>query len=336
LRISIIVPVFNGAAFVTQAVESALEQPETAEVLLVDDGSTDESLNLCRRLAGRHPRVRLLRHPGGYNRGVAASRNLGIESARFEHIAFLDADDFYLSGRFRVARDIMTADSSVDGVYDAIGTLYEDEQVGGWYREQQHPDLITIREPVAPEQLFEVLLTGGEGYFITDGVVVKAALLRKAGGFDESLRIGEDTAMWVKLSVLGRLVGGCLDEPVGRRRLHARNTIFKLRDQNPYYTVQMTRSLLAWGREQGLPRTRMVLLMDWLLNFESPEIAVESGYLRRKVRELAYLLSFPARHPLALRSSHYWSRLGVSFGLKRGRTLLRATHAGTTTVSARK
>ena len=96
LEISVIIPVYNAAAYVRQAVESALAQPEVREVLLVEDGSPDNALEVCQQLAAEHQRVILLHHPNGENRGAGASRNLGMRNAHFPIIAFLDADDYYL------------------------------------------------------------------------------------------------------------------------------------------------------------------------------------------------------------------------------------------------
>ena len=80
MEVSVIIPVYNAAAYVGQAVRSALEQPETREVILIEDGSQDTSLQVCRELEGAFDSVRLLRHPDGKNLGAGASRNLGIRS----------------------------------------------------------------------------------------------------------------------------------------------------------------------------------------------------------------------------------------------------------------
>ena len=315
MHISVIIPVYNTVTFVAEAIESALMQPEIGELLLIDDGSTDGSLDICRRYAGRHAQVRLLQHPGKRNRGVAASRNLGIASAACEYIAFLDADDVYLPGRFQAAHRIMPGNRRVDGVYDAIGTLHTDTNVTAWYRSQSQPEMLTVAEPIPPDQLFETLIRGGQGFFCTDGIVVRSSLFHRTGCFDESLRMGEDTAMWVRMSALGRLVAGTLTKPVGLRRLHATNTIYQSRHDNPYYAVRMAEALLEWGRQHRLPRRRMVLLTDWLFNFQMPK-ASDTTYFQRKLKEWIFYISFGRQHPLALRSPHYWNVIKASMGLK--------------------
>ena len=143
-------------------------------------------------------------------------------------------------------------------------------------------------------------------------------MLRRTGGFDDSLRMGEDTAMWVRMAVGGRLAAGCLTEPVGLRRLHATNTIYQSRHKNGFYAVRMAESLLAWGRRHSLPRRRMILLTDWLFNFQL-QADNDVPYVRRKLRHFGFYLRFGLRHPLALQSGHYWRVIRASLGLKRRR-----------------
>jgi glycosyltransferase involved in cell wall biosynthesis len=92
--VAALVPVWNGAAFLAQALESILAQvPAVDEVLVVDDGSSDESAALAESFG---PRVRCLRRP---HRGLAATRNEAVRSSRSDLIAFLDSDDLWPPGR---------------------------------------------------------------------------------------------------------------------------------------------------------------------------------------------------------------------------------------------
>ena len=74
MRVSVIIPVYNAAAYVRQAVESVLDQPETSEVILVEDASTDKSLQVCQELTEQYDKVRLFRHPSGRNCGAGNGR----------------------------------------------------------------------------------------------------------------------------------------------------------------------------------------------------------------------------------------------------------------------
>src|SRR5262245_36560058 len=93
--VSVIIIFFDAEQFIKEAIESVFAQTYDAwELLLVDDGSTDGSPAIAERCAKRYSgKVRHLEHGGRQNRGMSASRNLGIANANGEYIAFLDADD---------------------------------------------------------------------------------------------------------------------------------------------------------------------------------------------------------------------------------------------------
>lgn len=101
--VSVIAAFLNAERFLAEAVESVLAQTCAAwELLLVDDGSTDGSTAIAQRYARRYPgRIRYLEHPNHANRGVCASRNLGIRHARRNLVAILDADDVWLPHKLK-------------------------------------------------------------------------------------------------------------------------------------------------------------------------------------------------------------------------------------------
>ena len=89
--ISFIVPVYNAAAFLEKCVESLRIQRAALEIILVDDGSTDESGAICDRCAAQDPRIRAIHKPNG---GAAAARNAGLDAAKGEYVWFVDSDDW--------------------------------------------------------------------------------------------------------------------------------------------------------------------------------------------------------------------------------------------------
>lgn len=106
--VSIVMPVFNGAAFVTDAVESVQRQRGVEfELLIHDDGSTDATPAVLKALAAADARIDLGRGP---NRGAAASRNVALERAQGEYVAFLDHDDLWPDGR--LARQVAKLDAA--------------------------------------------------------------------------------------------------------------------------------------------------------------------------------------------------------------------------------
>lgn len=118
-RVSTIIIFLNEERFLSEAVESVLAQTYPSwELLFVDDGSTDNSSAIARDFAHRHSdRLRYLTHPGHENRGMSASRNLGLARARGDYVGFLDADDLWLPGKLANQVDILDKLPHVDMVY---------------------------------------------------------------------------------------------------------------------------------------------------------------------------------------------------------------------------
>jgi glycosyltransferase involved in cell wall biosynthesis len=251
MRVSVVIPVFNAREYVEEAVDSALSQPETAQVVLVEDGSSDGSLEVCRALSRRHARVQLHRHPDGGNHGAGASRNLGIASATEPCIAFLDADDVYLDDRFATAAELLEGRPETDGVYEAIGVRCEGSRARERWLARGGGELTTMGERVGPEDLFKALVERDRGNCTLDGLVVRSGVFERSGRFYEDLRLHQDTALLIQLAATCRLVPGRLDSPVAVRRVHAGNRY--LADYNSDRTeLLLWRKLLRWCRGRDL------------------------------------------------------------------------------------
>ncbi|EPR65779.1 glycosyltransferase family 2 protein [Cyclobacterium qasimii] len=97
--ISVIIPIFNNQYTIERAVLSILNDPIVSEILIVDDGSTDESINVSKRLAKNESLIKVFHHPNRANKGASASRNLGLANSKSNWIQFLDADDELLQGK---------------------------------------------------------------------------------------------------------------------------------------------------------------------------------------------------------------------------------------------
>jgi glycosyltransferase involved in cell wall biosynthesis len=266
LEISIIIPVYNAESYLEIAVSSALAQPEVGEVLLIEDGSSDSSLRLCQELEQRYPKVKLYQHPGGVNLGPSASRNLGIHSAKCEYIAFLDADDYYLPNRFSIAISILHEQSEVDGVYEATGTFFEDEESKQLFKKTPQVELLTINKLINPDELFESFMFGdaGEG-FSFDGFTGRRNLFEDENLlFDTALGIGEDTLLMYQLSAKTNLTGGEIRNPVTLRRIHTTNRIThyqKLERRAHAARVAVLSKLLSWAKKNlTIEQTTLVVL----------------------------------------------------------------------------
>ncbi|MCW3115877.1 MAG: glycosyl transferase family 2 [Segetibacter sp.] len=252
--ISVIIPVHNCEKYIRRAADSVLMQKEVGELIIIDDGSLDASLELCLQLKELDKRIIVLQHKGGKNKGASASRNLGIKNATYSFIGFLDADDYYLPNRFRTALNWFKADNSIDGVYENIGVL-ENGRIGSSFSSIQY---------VEPECLFENLNPiGGKVWFHANGLTVKKSIFKKSGLFEERLRTSEDTLLWFKMSATAKLVPGNINTPVSisERRLMSLSSDKKLveKDMN-----KMLLQLYKWAKWKDMGGEKIELILEKL------------------------------------------------------------------------
>jgi glycosyltransferase involved in cell wall biosynthesis len=248
--VSVVIPVFNAERYLKEAVESVVNLPEVGEVIMIDDASTDTSLAICHQLEKQHPKVRLIHHVDGKNQGVAASRNLGISQARFNYIAFLDADDYYLPNRFKKDKELFLENPGIDGVYGCNQAVFENEHVRKKFLERYKGERTTVHKDIPPHVLYKTLLFGGFGRFHTTAVTLHKRAFQKAGGlFNTALRHGEDTELWLRLSLKATLVAGNIDSPIAVRRVHDNNSIHQVH-QVIHYRQQMYQLLFDWVVQQ--------------------------------------------------------------------------------------
>ena len=115
-QVSVVIPSFNCGPYIAEAIDSVLAQDfDDFELLLVDDGSSDASSEMAKGYADLQPeRVRVLEHPNHENRGMSATRNLGLRHARGEYVAFIDADDRWRSSKLREQVALLDAHPEVD------------------------------------------------------------------------------------------------------------------------------------------------------------------------------------------------------------------------------
>ncbi len=310
MLVSVIIPVYNAEEFTRAAVESALIQPETGEVILVEDGSSDNSLSVCQELANAYDKVRLYRHPDGKNYGAGASRNLGILKSKFEFIAFLDADDYFLPNRFLTAKTLFEQSPHIDGVYEAIGIKFQNEIARQrWLAAGRDLGLTTLRQKVNCGELFSVLLTRKHGHFSGDGLVIKRTVFEKTGLFD-NLILHEDTAMWIKMASVCCLVPGQIDQPVTIRRVHEHNRISAPRSLlNRYYTYFITyKTLWRWGKIKLDREKEQELLQAYLTIATKLPPNVRALWVQYILRRIL-LLRLLVLDPHLFREKEYWSRL---------------------------
>lgn len=179
----------NGASTLAESISTALAQDcSDLEVLLIDDGSTDDSVAIMRRIADVDARVRVVELAS--HRGLAAARNVAVEEASSDCLAFIDADDLWRRSKISRQLAAMTGDVGLVGCFSAV--LDGEGAVRGWRlgRDFMH---------VAGD------LPSGDAVSGGSVALLRVAALRSAGGFDESLSWREDWDMWLRLARVCRL-----------------------------------------------------------------------------------------------------------------------------------
>ena len=313
-QVSVIIPVYNADQFIVPAVESALEQPETDEVVLVEDGSPDNSLNVCISLSEKYPQVKLYRHENGKNKGAAASRNLGIKKAISPYVSFLDADDFYLPCRFEKTKALFHSQADADGVYEGIGAIFQDEKSRHLFQSIGLQEITTIRKIIPPEYLFAALMTGQNGYFHFNGFTARRELFSEVSFFDEEvdmLGAHEDTMLMYKLSAKGILYPGNITNPVAMRRVHQGNRItHRLADKRKTYEAmeKFWKILLEWGQE-NLSRDQIKLVRYRIINHLRGVDKFDDVHWRDFCISRMKMFRFAINKPALLGDYFFWRKI---------------------------
>lgn len=198
-RVSVIMPVYNVRTYVAEAVQSVLDQSFTDfELLVIDDGSTDESISIVRTF--KDPRIRVIAQ---VNRGLAGARNTGIAHARGDYIALLDSDDRWLKDKLTL--HVIHLDTNPD-----VGVSYSGSRLidaaGEPLRQAQRPRL----EEVRAEDIFCRNPVGnGSAAVIRRSVLDQVAFPHpierdRTCWFDENFRQSEDVELWMRLALAAR------------------------------------------------------------------------------------------------------------------------------------
>ncbi len=189
VKVSCVLPVYNGVTYLQSAVRSVLAQDYTDfELILIDDGSTDGTTDACRSIAAGDSRVKLI---GQENIGIVASLNRGIASARGEYVARMDADDICKLERF--SRQVAFLDGHPDvvalgsrqNIIDSQGNFIHSTRGNVWRGGTHFPAAgITLCHPT---------------------VMFRRASFLKTKGYSEDFHAAEDYALWIEMSRFGRL-----------------------------------------------------------------------------------------------------------------------------------
>lgn len=320
--VSVVIPAYNAELTVGETLASARAQTHRhLDIIVVDDGSSDETAAVVEAVATEDARVRLLRQT---NRGVAAARNRGILEARGNLIAILDADDLWHPTK--IAKQV----TALRQRGAEVGLVYT------WYREIDGAGRI-LSSPSQPPYEGDVYAPLVLSNFLGGGstALMRRACLREVGGFDSRFQGPEDTELFLRIAerydiglvpefLMGyRLSAGSLSGDVWRMLRQKELVIAEARQRHP----ELPRQLFRWARgecslwlaRESLGRGRfgtgMYLMMRTLLY--DPPAVLRPSTGRTVLHGLRKQLSLPPVRPAA-------SRLLARFGVGRER------HASTT------
>lgn len=245
-KVSVVIPVRNGKDYLQEALDSVLQQSfSDLELLLINDGSTDDDYD---RYALLDSRIRVIHLTGT---GVSRARNVGMAQSRGELIAFLDADDVWFPGKLEAQVRYFEAHPDVgvvfgkfirwpalpDGGFAPASTLTQDVSQLCKVEEDRSGWLYT--------RLLNGLLVG------MNTAVVRRSVYEAVGGFNESMRQGEDYDFWLKASRIAQMHS--LDGAVALYRIHPASAMHRLSPHNHLASLLKAASM-RWGlAAQGGP-----------------------------------------------------------------------------------
>jgi glycosyltransferase involved in cell wall biosynthesis len=205
-RVSVVVPSYNAASYLPDSIESVIAQTYTGwELVIVDDGSTDDTPSVIRPYAERLQDK--LRYVYQSNRGLPAARNTGIRNARGEFIALLDADDVYLPSRLERGVALMDSDPEIGLLHARVAR-------------------IDARNVVVSKPVHRAKYLSGNiahhvftrrAHLLCPTILFRKSCVDQVGFFDETMRATEDRDLWFRIAEHYRV--GYIDEILAYYRL---------------------------------------------------------------------------------------------------------------------
>ncbi|PNW27389.1 glycosyltransferase family 2 protein [Formosa algae] len=189
IKLSIIISVYNKERHLKATLESVINQSyKNFEIVVVNDGSTDNSLNVLHQI--KDPRIRIFNQS---NLGASAARNRGIKEAKTDYIALLDGDDIWLSDYLQQMVEMIKSHSNANVFACAIANTYTKKTVPVSYNFEDS-EIIKIRDYFKSSLNSYTLLTSSSTIF-------KKEIIDTVGWYDTSIKSGQDTDMWIRIGM---------------------------------------------------------------------------------------------------------------------------------------
>jgi glycosyltransferase involved in cell wall biosynthesis len=260
ITIAAVIPLFNGEAFIREALESVFAQTSPPdEIIVVDDGSTDNGMNIVSELAITRP-VTLISKSNG---GQSSARNMAVDRCRSSHIALLDQDDIWYPDHLATLRRPFEDGTPVAGGLALVYGNLDHIDAGGQMVAHSHLDSI---DSTHPKKTLEDCL-GRDMFILPSASLIERQAFLEAGRFDERLSGYEDDDLFLRLFRKGyRSV--YINEPVTKWRIHAASTSFSVR-------MAVSRMIFYRKLLESFPNQPR-LHQYWIMNFIAPRFFGQS------------------------------------------------------------
>jgi glycosyltransferase involved in cell wall biosynthesis len=198
-KFSIVVANYNKERYLHTALESIINQSfEDYEVIVVDDGSTDNSVKLIQE---RSPRFQgKLICICQSNKGVASARNVGVSRARGQYVAFLDSDDYWHPDRLKRHAEVLDEHADVGFCCGDFNIIQNGGKAESHFKKWVRMDNFPNCAPIAPIQAFRLLVD--VNFVGTSGVSIRNSCLKALKGFDVRYRQAEDYDLWLRSAMI--------------------------------------------------------------------------------------------------------------------------------------
>lgn len=296
--ISVIIPVYNAALYVKKAVLSALIQPQVGEVILIEDGSSDHSLLICKDIVAENEEVVLLQHPDHKNHGAGASRNLGMQLAHFDYIAFLDADDFYLDNRFEKTLQVFD-NQDVDAVYAPLEYYFQSAAARQLHieidKDEAFKNFVQRDENLS---IFEDYFLRKSGWISLDGLVIRKNILTTIGDFEEHLRQGQDTDFILRLLLHAKVVSSTDQTSKTAIRIHAGRRVYNVKNAFYHRFFFFKTWLKRAEKAHWNVKVNRHIFRSYLTFY--PNMHDEENKYKRVLKKISIAIGYLVQHPQLL------------------------------------
>jgi glycosyltransferase involved in cell wall biosynthesis len=265
-KVSVIIPAYNCASYTVETVESVLNQTyANIEIIVVDDGSTDNTGEELKKFAG------VIQYIYKENGGACSARNLGIGLSTGEYIACLDCDDLWLPEKLEHSLAVLEACPELALVFTACYLIDSEGNISG--QERCHVDLRN-----GYRQLFY------ENYIAAPTVVMRRSCLGNVGLFDEDIFIPADWDLWLRLSRLFPI--GYIDKPLSKYRVTSNYSARNLQQffEESMYVIEKNIKIcgdLSVGEQNKIYRTLFWVFS--LLHFKAGNWCETRSMLKRSI-----------------------------------------------------